>query len=113
MGEPKTCNLRAKLFRFGGADTSYDVNSGLRRSMVFWGWIDDSDDYGPRNDRFHGKGIRVTIYAPRNLEWEDKIKRNENIDSSCGVACINANVEPKQFDFDGEQKLRQSRCKFN
>jgi hypothetical protein len=108
--EERTCDLRLALFRYRGVHTSYDAKLGLRRSVILSGRVDDPD-LGPGSGpdfsapHFHNKPIRLEIYSPVDpdwLGWPKHIRDTPSIRHACGLARINAGVEPERLKLDGE-----------
>jgi hypothetical protein len=101
----RTCDLNLALYRYGGIDTSYDAKAGLRRQMVLSGRIDDSYvGGGPdfSDPRFQGKPVRLEISSPPDPKWLSEALNTPDVGNVCGLVLVNAGVEPKQFEFDGE-----------
>jgi hypothetical protein len=105
QSEQRTCDLRVVLFRYRGVNTSYDATAGLKREFVLSGRVDDpylggGPDFSAPH--FHNKLVRVKIHSPPDPEWLGEVLGTPGAESACGVVLVNANVEPKRFELDGE-----------
>jgi hypothetical protein len=100
-GSDRTCNIRASISNWF-ALTSAVQEGALTRSMTMEGYIDDYVEGGePADARFHRKGIKLFLSAPRDENWAAGIGQLEGIAHVCGAALIEAGVIPKKYEFDG------------
>ena len=79
-----------------------------RGHLTLSGQIDDAwyDDYYYKDSSaFHQKPVRLDLHSPPNPEDIERERTffMEGTGKICGVARINAGVEPKRFDFNGEE----------
>ena len=96
------------LFHYSRVEISYDATSGLSRHLTLSGQIDDAwyDDYDYEgSSAFHQKPVRLDLHSPVNPEDIERERTffMRGAGKVCGVARINARVEPKRFDFNGEE----------
>ena len=107
------CDLSMMLFRYGGVNTTYDAKGGIKRRFVLSGRIDDPyvgplgdpSPVGEPGSAFHDKPVRLEISSPPDPEWlgwPRHIRDTPSISHACGLARVNAGVEPKRFELDGE-----------
>jgi hypothetical protein len=97
----KRCDIRASISNWF-ALTSAVQEGVLTRSMTMEGHIDDYVEGGePADTRFHRRGIKLFLSAPRDEDWAAGIGQLEGIAHVCGVALIEAGVIPKTYEFDG------------
>jgi hypothetical protein len=107
QSEESFCDLRMMLFRYGGVNTTYDAKGGIKRSFVLSGRIDDPD-LGPGSGpdfsapHFHNKPVRLEISSPPDPEWLGTVCTARGVDEACGLVRVNAGVEPKRYEVDGE-----------
>ena len=113
QSKERFCDLRMMLFQYGGVSTTYDVKGGIKRRFVLSGHIDDPyrtplgdiQEFGEGDSAFHGKPVRLEIYSPPDPEWlgwPKHIRDTPSISHACGLARVNAGVEPEKFELDGE-----------
>lgn len=96
QSEERFCDINIILDRYGRVGMSYSPKSGLKRQMVLLGHI---WHYGiPRDDRFHGKPVRIQLDTPPDPELEEKIKTEEQVDSACGWFGVRRNVQATKVD---------------
>ena len=98
-GKSGTCGICAYI-REWFAVTSAIREGRLCRSMTMVGYINDHVDdlYDPCDERFHGKGIKLFLSAPRDEAWAEDLSRREGLPSVCGVATVEAHVTPKIYE---------------
>ena len=113
QSKERFCDLRMKLFRYGGVSTTYDAKGGIKRSFSLSGHIDDPyqtalgdiQEFGEGDSAFHDKPVRLEIYSPPDPEWlgwPKHIRDTPGISHACGLAKVAAAVEPENFELDGE-----------
>lgn len=107
------CDFRMLLSRYSGVSTTYDAKGGIKRSFSLSGHIDDPyqtpfgdiQEFGAGDSVFDGKPIRLEIYSPPDPEWlgwPKHIRDTPSISHACGLARVNADVEPETFELFGE-----------
>ena len=113
QSKERFCDLRIMLFRYGGVSTTYDAKGGIKRHFVLSGRIDDPyvgplgdiSPFGEPGSAFHDKPVRLEIYSPPDPEWLGWLKHirdTPSISHGCGLAGVNASVEPDRYELDGE-----------
>lgn len=113
QSKERFCDLRMLLFRYGGVSTTYDAKGGIKKSFSLSGHIDDPyqsplgdiQEFGEGDSVFDGKPVHLEIYSPPDpdwLEWPKHIRDKPSISHACGLASVNAGVEPENFELDGE-----------
>jgi hypothetical protein len=105
QSEERECDLRVALLGYSGVNTSYDAKAGLKRSVVLSGRIDDpylggGPDFSAPH--FHEKPVRLEISSPPDPEWLGRVRAARGVDEACGLVRVNAGVEPKRYEVDGE-----------
>ncbi len=109
QSEQRTCDLKLLLFRYGGVHNWYDTKSGLKRQLVLTGRVDDPyqspsgnfDEFSP-GSAFHEKPVRLEISSPPNEKRLADVMGSLGVDNAFGVVWVEAHVEAKQFELDGE-----------
>ena len=107
------CDLKMMLFRYSGVSTTYDAKGGIKRSFSLSGRIDDPDPgpsgksahFGFPGSTFHDKPVRLEVHSPPDPEWlgwPKHIRDTPSISHACGLARVNAGVEPEEFELFGE-----------
>lgn len=108
--EKRTCNLSVMLSRYGGVQTWYDANVGLRRRIALIGRVDDPyqspmgdiDEHFP-DSAFHDKPARLEIHSPADPAWLEEVRNSLGDRSACGCVTVRASVEPHRFEIEGEE----------
>ena len=104
QSKERFCELSMMLFRYSGVSTTYDAKGGIKQSFNLSGHIDDPyrtplgdiQEFGEGDSVFDGKPVRLEIYSPPH------IRDTPSVSHACGVARVNAGVEPERFELDGE-----------
>jgi hypothetical protein len=96
QSKDRTCYLRAILSRYGGIHTYYNTKTGLTRELHLYGHIDESWNSDP-DPRFHNKPIRLLVHST-----QEDIVSTLGVDHAFGSVAINAGVEPKPIEWQGE-----------
>jgi len=107
------CNLNMLLIRYSGVSTTYEIKGGIKRKFSLSGHIDDPyqtplgdiQDFGEGDSAFDRKPVRLEIHSspdPEWLGWLKHIRDTPSISHACGLARVNAGVEPEKFELFGE-----------